>query len=249
LLRRYFQSLRPEAFRKLKRQIAGDDLDLDAVIEARTELRSGQVPSDTLYIKNEKRLRDVAVAFLVDVSGSTSRQIPSSRRRVIEVEQEALILMAEALQAVGDPFAIYGFSGDSKDRVEFYIIKDFSDPLNSSIHERIGAMRSLNQNRDGTAIRHALAKLEQQAARTRLLILLSDGKPLDTGYSGAYSLQDTKMALREARMRGVHPYCITIDQEASRYVTEMYGDVSYTIIDQVATLPEKLPRIYRRLTT
>jgi len=249
LLRRYFQSLRPEAFRKVKRQMAGDDLDLDAVIEARTELRSGQVPQDTLYIKNEKKIRDVAVAFLVDMSGSTSRQVPSAHRRVIEVEQEALILMAEALQAVGDPFAIYGFSGDSKDLVEFYIIKDFSDPLDSSIHERIGAMRSLNQNRDGTAIRHATAKLDQQAAKTRLLILLSDGKPLDAGYSGAYSLQDTKVALREARMRGVHPYCITIDKEASRYVTEMYGDVSHAIIDQAGTLPDRLPRIYRRLTT
>ncbi|MBI3812614.1 MAG: VWA domain-containing protein [Nitrospirae bacterium] len=249
LLRRHFQSLRPEVFRKVKRQTVGEDLDLDAVIEARTELRSGRTPQDTLYIKNEKRLRDVLVAFLIDMSGSTSRQIPSARRRVIEVEQEALILMSEALQAVGDTFAIYGFSGDSKDRVDFYIIKDFSDALNTRIHERIGAMRSLNQNRDGAAIRHALTKLEQQPAKTRLLILLSDGKPLDTGYAGAHSLQDTKMALKEARRRGIHPYCITIDKEASRYVTEMYGEVSHTIIDQVATLPDKLPRIYRRLTT
>ena len=249
LLRRHFQSLRPEAFRKVKRQMVGEDLDLDAVIEARTELRSGRTPQDFLYIRNEKRLRDVAVAFLIDMSGSTSRQIPSARRRVIEVEQEALILMAEALQAVGDTFAIYGFSGDSKERVDFYIIKDFSDVLNGRIHERIGAMRSLNQNRDGTAIRHASAKLEQQPAKTRLLILLSDGKPLDTDYAGAHSLQDTKMALKEARRRGIHPYCITVDREASRYVTEMYGEVSHTIIDRVATLPDKLPRIYRRLTT
>ena len=249
LLRRRFQSLRPEAFRKMKRQSHGDDLDLDAVIEARTELRNGRTPQDTLYIRNEKRLRDVAVAFLIDMSGSTSRQIASARKCVIEVEQEALILMAEALHAVGDPFAIYGFSGDSKDRVDFYIIKDFSDALNAAIHERIGAMRSLNQNRDGTAIRHAAAKLERQPAKTRLLILLSDGKPLDTGYAGDHSLQDTKRALKEARRRGIHPYCITIDQEASRYVTEMYGEVSHTIIDQVATLPDKLPRIYRRLTT
>jgi Mg-chelatase subunit ChlD len=249
LLRRHFQSLRPEAFRKVKRQTDGENLDLDAVIEARTELRSGRTPQDSLYIRNEKRLRDVAVAFLIDMSGSTSRQIPSARRRVIEVEQEAMILMAEALQAVGDTFAIYGFSGDSKDRVDFYVIKDFSDALNARIHERIGAMRSLNQNRDGTAIRHALSKLEQQPSKTRLLILLSDGKPLDTDYAGAHSLQDTKMALKEARMRGIHPYCITIDKEASRYVTEMYGEVSHTIIDQVATLPDKLPRIYRRLTT
>ena len=248
-LRRHFQSLRPESFRTVKRQTSGEQLDLDAVIEARTELRSGRTPQDRLYIRNEKRLRDVAVAFLIDMSGSTSRQIPSASRRVIEVEQEALILMAEALQAVGDPFAIYGFSGDSKDRVDFYIIKDFSDVLNGRIHERIGAMRSLNQNRDGTAIRHVSVKLSQQPAKTRLLILLSDGKPLDTGYAGAYSLQDTKMALREARRRGIHPYCITVDKEASRYVTEMYGEVSHTIIDQVATLPDKLPRIYRRLTT
>ncbi|MBI3995887.1 MAG: VWA domain-containing protein [Nitrospirae bacterium] len=249
LLRRHFQSLRPEAFRKVKRQTCGEDLDLNAVIEARTELRCGQVPLDTLYIKKEKRLRDVAVAFLIDMSGSTSRQIPSAQKRVIELEQEALILMSEALQAVGDPFAIYGFSGDSKDRVDFYIIKDFSDALNATTHERIGAMRSLNQNRDGTAIRHASAKLEQQPAKTRLLILLSDGKPLDTGYTGDHSLQDTKMALKEARMRGIHPYCITIDKEASRYVTEMYGEVGHTIIDRVSTLPDKLPRIYRRLTT
>jgi nitric oxide reductase NorD protein len=249
LLRRHFQGLRPEAFRKIKRQIDGEHLDLDAVIEARTEIRRGHAPSDALYIRNEKRLRDVAVAFLIDMSGSTSRQIPSARKRVIEIEQEALILMAEALEAVGDTFAVYGFSGDSKDRVDFYIIKDFQDPFNSSVRERIGAMRSLNQNRDGTAVRHARTKLEQQPARTRLLILLSDGKPLDAGYAGTHSLQDTKMALREARMTGIHPYCITIDREASRYVTEMYGDVSHTIIDRVASLPERLPRIYRRLTT
>jgi len=249
LLRRHFQGLRPEAFRKIKRQIDGEHLDLDAVIEARTEIRRGQAPSDSLYIRNEKRLRDVAVAFLIDMSGSTSRQIPATRKRVIEIEQEALILMAEALEAVGDRFAVYGFSGDSKDRVDFYIIKDFQDPFNSSVHDRIGAMRSLNQNRDGTAVRHARAKLEQQPARTRLLLLLSDGKPLDAGYAGTHSLQDTKMALREARMAGIHPYCITIDREASRYVTEMYGDVNHTIIDRVASLPERLPRIYRRLTT
>jgi nitric oxide reductase activation protein len=249
LLRRHFQSLRPEAFRKVKRQANGDQLDLDAIVEARTELRSGQTPNDNFYIKNEKQVRDVAVAFLIDMSGSTSRQIPPARKRVIEVEQEAMILMAEALQAIGDAFAIYGFSGDSKDRVDFYVIKDFSDAFNPSIHERIGAMRALNQNRDGTAIRHTLAKLEQQPAKTRLLILLSDGKPLDSGYAGVHSLQDTKRALRESRMRGIHPYCITIDQEASRYVTEMYGEVGHTIIDRVATLPDKLPRIYKRLTT
>ena len=252
LLRRYFEGLRPESFKKLKRQTSGDDLDLDAVVEGRTEIRSGRLPDDRMYIKKEKKVRDVAVCFLVDMSGSTRQQIRSADRRVIQIEQEAMILMSEALEAVGDLFAIYGFSGHSKDRVDFYVMKDFADVFNPATHEQIGAMRSLNQNRDGAAIRHAITKLEQISSKTRLLILLSDGKPLDTDYTGAYSLQDTKTALREARLRGIHPYCITVDQQredTDPYIAEMYGDVSYTIIDQVSTLPDKLPRIYRRLTT
>lgn len=249
LLRRHFQSLKPEALRKIRRQDSGEDIDLDAVVEQRTDIRTGQMPSDHIYTKTEKRDRSVAVAFLVDMSGSTNRIIPSTGRRVIDIEKEALILMAEALQAVGDPFAIYGFSGGSRKNVEFFIVKDFSSPFNKDVQRRIGAMRALNQNRDGTAIRHAVTKLSLQEARTRLLILLSDGRPLDTDYSGQYSLQDTKAALRDARRKGIHPYCITVDQEASQYVSEMYGDVRHTIIDQTATLPEKLPRIYRKLTT
>lgn len=249
LLRRHFQAMRPETDRKVKRQAQGEEFDLDAVVEARTEIRSGRIPHDRLYIRREKRIRDVAAAFLVDMSGSTSRTIPSAKRRVIEIEQEALVLMAEALQAVGDRFGIFGFSGRSKDQVDYFVVKDFTDPFTPAVHQRIGAMRPLDQNRDGAAIRHTVSKLGVLAAKTRLLILLSDGKPLDGDYAGAYSLQDTKAALQEAKRAGIHPYCITIDQEASRYVAEMFGEVSHTIIDRVATLPDRLPRIYRRLTT
>ncbi|HSG04836.1 MAG TPA: VWA domain-containing protein, partial [Nitrospiria bacterium] len=248
-LRRHFQSLKPEAYRKINRQESGEEIDLNSVVENRSDFRTGRMPSERIYIKTEKRIRDVAVAFLVDLSGSTSRHIPAAGRRVIDIEKEALILMSEALRAVGDAFAIYGFSGGSREKIDFYIIKDFSDPFNREIHERIGSMRSLNQNRDGTAIRHATAKLNSQEAKTRLLILLSDGRPLDSDYGGEHSIQDTKIALRDARQKGIHPYCITVDQEAPRYISEMYGEVRHTIIDRAGTLPEKLPRIYRRLTT
>ncbi len=249
LLRRHFQALKPEGFKKTKREPIGEDLDLDAVVEARTEIRSRRMPHDRVYIKSEKRRRDVAAAFLIDLSGSTSRHIPSAGKRVIEIEQQALVLLTEAIQAIGDDFAIYGFSGESRENVDFFIIKEFGEPLSATVHERIGAARPLNQNRDGAAIRHASAKLREQPSKTRLLVLLSDGKPLDRDYAGAYSLEDTKKALREARISGIHPYCITIDREASRYVTEMYGEIRYTIIDRVDSLPQKLPRIYRRLTT
>jgi nitric oxide reductase activation protein len=107
----------------------------------------------------------------------------------------------------------------------------------------------MRQNRDGAAIRHATAKLLAREARTRLLVLINDGRPLDDGYKDEYSLEDTKAALREARQRGVHPFCITIDREADGYVRRMYGDVQFAVIDHLEALPKRLPRIYQRLTT
>jgi len=107
----------------------------------------------------------------------------------------------------------------------------------------------MQQNRDGAAIRHATAKLLAREARTRLLVLISDGRPLDDGYKDEYSLEDTKMSLREARRQGVHPFCVTIDREADAYVRRMYGDVQFMVIDHVEALPMRLPRIYQQLTT
>ncbi|MFO0731234.1 MAG: VWA domain-containing protein [Nitrospiraceae bacterium] len=109
-------------------------------------------------------------------------------------------------------------------------------------------MAPLHQNRDGAAIRHAAHKLLARQARTRLLIVLSDGRPLDDGYKDEYSLEDTRMALREARAQGIEPVCITVDREADPYVRRMYGDVRFVVIDRLEGLPEKLPRIYHRLT-
>ena len=114
---------------------------------------------------------------------------------------------------------------------------------------RSGAVTPLHQNRDGAAIRHAVHKLLSRSARVRLLILISDGKPLDDGYADEYSLEDTKMALREARLRGIDPFCITVDRGADDYLRRMYGDVRFLIIDRAEALPERLPRVYQRLTT
>lgn len=252
LLRRHFQALRPESLRRARRQAGGDEIDLDALIEARADRRAGQAISDRLYIRTEKRERDVAAAFLVDLSGSTNQHLGHGGRRVIDLERQGLILLISALEAIGDEFAIYGFSGENRYAAEFYVIKEFSDGLrldpSGLLAGRIGALKPRAQNRDGAAIRHAAAKLAARGAKTRLLILLSDGKPLDTDYNGLHAIWDTRVALREARALGIHPYCITIDRTASDYLGLMYGDVSYTIIDRIETLPERLPRIYRRLT-
>ncbi|MFM7841211.1 MAG: nitric oxide reductase activation protein NorD, partial [Nitrospira sp.] len=200
------------------------------------------------YIHSQKRERDVAVAFLVDLSGSTSRQVEAGGKRVVDVEKEGLVLLCEALEAVGDQYAIYGYSGRGRSQVDFVVLKEFDEHDRSLPARRIGAVTPLHQNRDGAAIRHAVAKLNARDAKVKLLILLSDGKPLDDGYADEYALEDTKRALREARMAGVDPFCITVDRNADGYLKRMYGDVSFLVIDQVAALPDRLPRIYQRLT-
>ncbi|MDA0737658.1 MAG: VWA domain-containing protein [Nitrospirae bacterium] len=248
LLRRYFETIRPTALRRVYGYEHGEELDLDAAINRVVDRRAGGEPSDRIYSRRDKRERQVAVAFLVDMSGSTGRQIESGGRRVIDIEKEGLVLLAEALDAIGDQYALYGFSGQGRDHVDFLVLKDFEETARYKIGQRIEAMAPLQQNRDGAAIRHAAQKLLQCPARHRLLILLSDGKPLDGGYAEEYALEDTKMALREARQRGISPFCLTIDQEASGYLKRMYGDVQYLVLDDVADLPERLPRVYQRLT-
>jgi len=247
-LRRFFESLRPPGLRRVPGQADGDELDVDAAVRMCAERVAGADLSDRIYVRRERKERDVAAAFLVDVSGSTSRQLDSGRR-VIDLEKEGLVLLCEALEAVGDQYALYGYSGQGRGQVDFLVIKDFDDQLSGKAAQRLGGLVPMQQNRDGAAIRHATAKLLAREARTRLLILISDGRPLDDGYKDEYSLEDTKAALREARRRGLHPFCITIDREADSYVRRMYGDVQFAVIDRLEALPMRLPRIYQRLTT
>jgi hypothetical protein len=246
-LRRFFESLRPPAFRRMAGQADGEDLDIDAVVRRAAEQCAGCEGGDRIYIRREKRERDVAVALLVDVSGSTGRQIEDGRR-VIDIEKESLVLFCEALDAVGDQYALYAYSGQGRAEVDFLTMKDFDERLGSATAHRLGGLGPRRQNRDGAAIRHAIAKLLAREVKTRILLLLSDGRPLDGDYKDDYSLEDTKAALREARQQGIDPFCVTIDREADGYLRRMYGDVQYVVIDRVDALPSRLPRIYQRLT-
>ncbi|MDR4477735.1 MAG: VWA domain-containing protein [Nitrospira sp.] len=247
LLRRYFESLRPPGLRRMPGQVDGEDLDMDALVGRLADLKAGMEPSERMYVRREKRDREVAAAFLVDLSGSTSRQVEQGRR-IIDIEKQGLVLLCEALTAIGDQFAVYGYSGQGRHQVDFVVIKGFDEPVTGRAGAKLGGIVPLQQNRDGAAIRHAASKLLARQAKTRLLVIISDGRPLDDGYKDEYALEDTRMALREARANGIEPVCITIDKQADPYVRRMYGDVRYVVIDRVEGLPEKLPRIYHRLT-
>jgi Nitric oxide reductase activation protein len=247
LLRRYFEGLRPPGLRRISGQLDGEDLDMDAVIGRLADLAAGIEPSERIYVRREKREREVAAAFLVDLSGSTSRQVDEGRR-IIDIEKQGLVLLCEALTAIGDQFAVYGYSGEGRHQVDFIVVKEFDELVTGRAGAKLGGMTPLQQNRDGAAIRHATRKLLARQAKTRILVVMSDGRPLDDGYKDDYSLEDTRMALREARAGGVEPVCITIDKQADPYLRRMYGDVRFVVIDRVEGLPEKLPRIYHRLT-
>ncbi len=242
LLRRQFEMLRPE-HRKLKRQKEGEEIDLDAVIEARADIHAGIQPSEDLYIKIDKRERDIAVAFLVDMSGSTTGW-------VIETEKEALVLMCEALEELEDKYAIFGFSGRTRKQCDFYIVKRFDEDYNDDVKQRIAGMDAFDYTRMGAPIRHLTKIMEDVKARTKIMIILSDGKPEDFDeYKGEHGIEDTRKALIEAKQKLIKPFCITIDVEARDYIQHMYGEVSYIIVDNVEKLPRKLPEIYRKLTT
>jgi nitric oxide reductase NorD protein len=261
-IRYQFQLLKPEELTRVANELDGEEYDLNAVVDYVLDRRASKVggghQSERLYTKRLRRRRDVAVSFLLDQSSSTARTIgrhplqPYTHpgRRIIEIEKEGLVLMSEALEAVGDVYAIHGFTSEGRRNVKFYVVKDFAERYSDEVKERIGGITYQNNTRLGAAIRHATAKLAKQQARTRLLIVLSDGRPYDHDYGDArYAREDTREALRQAKIQGITPFCITIDRESEAELKDLYGEIGYTIIDDVLSLPERLPGIYRRLTT
>jgi hypothetical protein len=284
-IRRQFQLLKPELFKKLKRRDHGEEIDLDAAIEGVVDRRVTGVPPERVYIKRDKRDREVSTVFLLDLSASTDdpieppsavgpvatrhapyalrsgvaplfaaeRQRPPAKR-IIDVEREALVVMAEALESIGDEYAIYGFSGYGRDNVEFFVVKEVEERYSEAVKRRIDAMKPQRSTRMGPAIRHAVYKLQRRAARLKTLLLLSDGYPQDFDYGKDrrgkdYGIQDTKVALQEARRQGIHTFCITVDREGKSYLPEMCGEEHFIVIENVARLPQLLPKIYRGLTT
>jgi hypothetical protein len=257
-IRHQFQLMKPENLIRVANEVDGEEFDLNAVIDYVIDRRADGQQSERIYTKRLRRRRDVAVSFLLDQSSSTARTIgrhplqPYTRpgRRIIEIEKEGLVLMSEALEAVGDVYSINGFTSEGRRNVKFYVVKDFDEKYSDEVKRRIGGITYQNNTRLGAAIRHATARLGKQDARTRLLIVLSDGRPYDHDYGDArYAREDTREALRQAKNEGITPFCITIDRESEAELRDLYGEIGYTIIDDVLSLPERLPGIYRRLTT
>lgn len=272
-----FQRIRPEQYRLVRGLEDGEEFDLNAVITAVSDRRARLAPSPKVYTTKRQTERDVAALFLLDMSASTDEPVvplppkdsnddpddwlatwkkkplvPQPKpRRIIDVTKEALVLMAEALEEIGDAYAVYGFSGQGRDNVEFYHVKSFTESLSPTIKGRIGAIEPKRSTRMGPAIRHSLEKLKDIACRVKLLVLLSDGFPQDMDYgtdrrSATYGIQDTMMALREADRAGVLTFCLTIDKAGHDYLRDMCAPSRYMVLEDVTSLPTELPKVYQR---
>jgi len=241
-IKRRFEALRGED-RILGRQPEGEEIDLDALVEAVNDRKSGAEPSSRLFCRRVRNQRSLAAMFMIDMSGST-------KGWVNDAEREALVMLCEALEKLGDAYAIYGFSGWTRTRCDIYRIKDFADSYDEAVRARIDGIEAKDYTRMGVAIRHLSYLLGRQPARHKLLVSLSDGRPDDFGdeYRGTYGVEDTRRALQEAREQGIRSYCITIDRQGADYLRHMMGPASYTVLDDVKKLPLKLADIYRKLT-
>ncbi len=308
-VRRRFEQLKPFAYQRIHRIIDGEDLDFDQLVDYQTERKRGECPDDRVYTRRDRLHRDVATAFLVDLSASTDDPIeppeaeaasadlaPDPRslnlrdpfddtapapaghavakdavaadpgsgaatgsdedappRRVIDVQRESLVLMAQALETLHDPYAIYGFSGYGRDNVEFYVAKDFRDPFSYRTLGALAAMKPRRSTRMGPAIRHSIRRLKHAASALKVMIVISDGFPQDCDYGPdrsdhGYGVEDTAKALVEAQDAGIGTFCVTVDRSGHDYLKRMCPDARYMVIEDIEALPDALSKVYERLT-
>ncbi len=228
--------------RFVRRRRYGDDIDFDALVDALGDRAAGLASSDRLFIRLQRDRREISTCFLVDMSNSTEGWVSTAVK-------ESLVLMTEAMEVVGDPYAIYGFSGMRRSKSEVFPIKEFFEPYNSAVKERIAGIGPKEYTRMGPPIRHMTKKMLESDSRVRLLIVFSDGKPEDyDDYKGKYAIEDTRKAILEARGVGIQVFCITIDKTAHEYLGYMFGRGQFVFIDNVDALPGKLVELYRLLT-
>lgn len=288
-IRRRFAAMRPDSRTRVHRTSDGDELSLDALIEAAVDRRVGHLSDEHLYVRRDRVHRDVAAAFLLDLSGSTGTPIdppvpspdklageddeddviqyvrgggpgdgnagpkPAPVRRVIDVAKEAVAVMCDSLEALGDSIGVYGFSGSGRDNVQFFVAKDFSDRPSATTWAALGGMSPLRYTRMGPAIRHAAAKIAVQPARMKVLLVISDGYPQDEDYGPdrsdrSYGIHDTARAIAEAQRLGILTFCVTIDPSGHDYLRQMCPDQQYLVIDDIDELTGQLEKVYRLVT-
>jgi nitric oxide reductase NorD protein len=242
--------LTPEGVQRVRNMEDGDEIDLNAAIDAMIAIRMGESPNPRISMRNVLKNRDLAVVVLLDLSESTNESMGGSDKTVLELTREAATLVATAIEGIGDPYAIHGFASDGRHDVQYYPFKRFNQGFDDDAKARLAGMKGGLSTRMGAALRHAGHHLFKQPETRKLILLVTDGEPADIDERDPQHLRhDTKKAVEELYSRGVLTYCLTLDPLADAYVKRIFGESHYTIVDNVERLPEKLPTLFASLTS
>ncbi|MFO7603108.1 MAG: VWA domain-containing protein [Gammaproteobacteria bacterium] len=241
--------LTPEGVQRVRNMEDGDEIDINAAIDAMISIRMGEQPNPRITMRNVLKNRDLAVVVLMDLSESTNEKIGGSDKTVLALTREAATLVATAINGIGDPFALHGFASDGRHDVQYYRFKDFNQHFDDEAKARLAGMQGGLSTRMGAAMRHAGQHLLRQPERRKLLLIVTDGEPADIDERDPQHLRhDTKKAVEELYSKGVLSYCLTLDPDADTYVKRIFGANNYTVIDNVERLPEQLPLLFASLT-
>jgi nitric oxide reductase NorD protein len=241
--------LTPEGVQRVRNMEDGDEVDINAAIDAMIAIRMGEQPNTRITMRNVLKTRDLSVVLLLDLSESTNEPMNGSDKTVLQLTREAATLVATAIEGIGDPYAIHGFASDGRHDVQYYRFKNFNQHFDDEAKSRLAGMRGGLSTRMGAALRHAGQHLLKQQEKRKLVLLLTDGEPADIDERDPQHLRhDTKKAVEELYSTGVLTYCLTLDPNADDYVKRIFGANNYTIIDNVDKLPEQLPTLFASLT-
>ena len=241
--------LTPEGVQRVRNMEDGDEIDINAAIDAMVAIRMGEQPNPRITMRNVLKTRDLSVVVLLDLSESTNEKIGGSDKTVLELTREAATLVSTAINGIGDPFAIHGFASDGRHDVQYYRFKDFSQHFDDDAKSRLAGMQGGLSTRMGAAMRHAGQHLLKQPEHRKLLLIVTDGEPADIDERDPQHLRhDTKKAVEELYSKGILTYCLTLDPDADNYVKRIFGANNYTIVDHVDKLPEQLPVLFASLT-
>ena len=235
--------------RREKHLAEGDAINVDLLLDHLVDRHRQPSPPVRFYEKAIINHRDLAVLILLDMSGSTGERL-SEQVKVLDIEKQAAVVLGQGLASIGDRFAVSGFNSDSREQCEYLLFKGFDDPWTGDAVGRIMAAWPRNSTRIGPALRHSGYLLSRQPARQRLVILVTDGKPMDQGYDPKtrYAQYDVRMACEENVRHDIHTFAISTKENSLADMEIMFPRRRFVILPSIAQLPRLLPQLYLRLT-
>lgn len=246
-IKRILDQLKPQDRTRIRYQTQGNEIDLDIALRAHIDLKSGRTPSERIHMSHRTDGRNIAVLLLIDLSQSLNQTLPKLQCSLLELARESVSLLAWAIDALGDPFAIAGFNSNTRHDIRYSHIKGFNEPFEHTVKARLAATQAAYSTRMGAAMRHAGHYLAQQKTEKKLLLILTDGEPADIDSTTEHLKHDTRMAVHELKQHGIHSHCVSLDPNADAYVHDIFAG-HHTVIDQLETLPQKLPQLFISLT-